>query len=49
MPWYRKPPRAVNPATPDPGEERERRDNLNAVTMDGSVVEALPNAMLTVE
>jgi hypothetical protein len=34
-PQYQKPSRAVKPATPDPGEERVRRDNPNAVTMDG--------------
>jgi translation initiation factor IF-1 len=48
-PQYRKPPRPVKPATPDPGEERVRRDNPHAVTMDGEGAEALPNAMFTVE
>jgi translation initiation factor IF-1 len=48
---YRKPSRPNKPATPDDGEERERarRENPNAVTMDGKVVEALPNAMFMVE
>ena len=48
-PQYRKPLRPVNLATPDPGEERVRRDNPNAVPMDGKDVETLPNAMFTVE
>jgi translation initiation factor IF-1 len=48
-PQYRKPPRPVKPATPDPGEERVRRDNPNAVPMDGKDVETLSNAMFTVE
>ena len=48
-PQYRKPPRPVKPAAPDATEERVRRENPNAVTMDGRVVEALPNAMFTVE
>ena len=48
-PQYRKPPRPVKPATTDVPEERVRRENPNAVTMDGRVVEALPNAMFTVE
>ena len=47
---YRKPPRPVKAPTPaDATEERVRRENPNAVTMDGRVVEALPNAMFTVE
>jgi translation initiation factor IF-1 len=47
---YRKPPRPVKPPAPgDATEERVRRENPNAVTMDGRVVEALPNAMFTVE
>jgi translation initiation factor IF-1 len=47
---YRKPPRPVKaPAPADAIEERVRRENPNAVTMDGRVVEALPNAMFTVE
>jgi translation initiation factor IF-1 len=47
---YRKPPRPGKPTpTPDNSEERVRRENPNAVTMDGKVVEALPNAMFMVE
>jgi translation initiation factor IF-1 len=46
---YRKPPRAVQPPVTEVPEERVRRENPNAVTMDGKVVEALPNAMFTVE
>ena len=48
-PQYRKPPRPVKPVSPDTTEERVRRENPNAVTMDGKVTEALPNAMFTVE
>jgi len=48
-PQYRKPPRPVKLVTPDTTEERVRRENPNAVTMDGKVTEALPNAMFTVE
>ena len=43
---YRKP---VTPAAPPTTEARPRRENPNAVTVDGRVVEALPNAMFTVE
>ena len=44
---YRKPPRpAPTPATPT--EERPRRENPDAITVDGRVVDALPNAMFTV-
>jgi translation initiation factor IF-1 len=39
----------VKPVSPDTTEERMRRENPNAVTMDGKVTEALPNAMFTVE
>lgn len=48
-PQYRKP---VKPATPAPGdvvEERPRRTNPDAITVDGKIVDALPNAMFTVE
>ena len=48
-PQYRKPPRPVKLVSPDTTEERVRRENPNAVTMDGKVTEALPNAMFTVE
>lgn len=43
---YRKPP---TPAPAPTTEARPRRENPNAVTVDGRVVEALPNAMFTVE
>jgi len=47
-PQYRKPSRpAPNPATPV--EERPRRQDPDAITVDGRVVDALPNAMFTVE
>ena len=48
-PLYRKPPRPVKTVTPDVVEERVRREKLNAVTMDGKITEALPNAMVTAE
>ena len=48
-PQYRKPPRPVKLVSPDTTEERVRRENPNAVTMDGKVTDALPNAMFTVE
>ena len=48
-PQYRKPPRQVKLVAPDTTEERVRRENPNAVTMDGKVTEALPNAMFKVE
>jgi translation initiation factor IF-1 len=37
----------VRPATPT--EERPRRENPDAITLDGRVIDALPNAMFTVE
>jgi translation initiation factor IF-1 len=48
-PQYRKPFRPTPPPAPVAPEERARRENPNAITMDGKVVEALPNAMFTVE
>ncbi len=46
---YRKPPtRSAVPAAP-PTEERTRRENPDAITVDGKVIDALPNAMFTVE
>src|SRR5512145_2617581 len=45
---YRKPPvRSAQPAAPT--EERVRRENPDAITVDGRVIDALPNAMFTVE
>jgi translation initiation factor IF-1 len=45
---YRKPPvRSAAPAAPT--EERVRRENPDAITVDGKVIDALPNAMFTVE
>jgi translation initiation factor IF-1 len=47
---YRKPPsRSATPATATPPEERTRRENPGAITVDGKVIEALPNAMFMVE
>ncbi|CAN5498920.1 hypothetical protein BH09CHL1_BH09CHL1_09840 [soil metagenome] len=40
----------VRPATPAvPTEERPRRQDPDAITVDGKVIDALPNAMFTVE
>jgi translation initiation factor IF-1 len=45
---YRKPPsRSATPAAPS--EERTRRENPDAITLDGRVIDALPNAMFTIE
>jgi translation initiation factor IF-1 len=45
---YRKPAsRSAVPATPL--EERPKRQDPDAITVEGRVVEALPNAMFTVE
>jgi len=46
-PVYRKPPRPVTPAPPT--ESRGPRTNPDALAVDGKVLEALPNAMFTVE
>ena len=47
-PQYRKP---FRPAPPAPGqvEDRPRRHDPDAITADGRVKDALPNAMFTVE
>lgn len=46
-PQYRKPPtRSATPVTAT--EERPRRENPDAIAVDGRVVDALPNAMFTV-
>ena len=50
-PQHRRPTRPARPAPP-PGtvtEERPRRQDPNAIAVDGRVVDALPNAMFTVE
>jgi len=45
---YRKPTKpATGPAAPV--EERPRRQDPDAITVDGKVIDALPNAMFTVE
>jgi translation initiation factor IF-1 len=46
-PQYRKPVRPASPPTDT--EARPRRENPDAITVDGRVVDALPNAMFTVE
>ncbi len=49
-PQYRKPIRPAKPAAPGTAtEERPRRENPDAIAVDGRVVDALPNAMFTVE
>ncbi len=49
-PQNRRPSRPVRPVVPPvPGEERPRRQDPNAIAVDGKVVDALPNAMFTVE
>ena len=46
----RRPTRPARQAPPPPvGEERPRRQDPNAIAVDGRVVDALPNAMFTVE
>jgi len=45
---YRKPSRPTTPATATL-EERPRRQDPDAITVEGRVVDALPNAMFTVE
>ena len=47
-PTYRKPTRPVKPPT-TPAPERPRHQDPDAITVDGRVVDALPNAMFTVE
>ena len=48
-PQYRKPFRPTPPPAGTPTEERPRRENPDAIALDGRVVDALPNAMFTVE
>ncbi len=48
-PQYRKPFKPPTPPATPPGEERSRRENPDALAVDGRVVDALPNAMFTVE
>ncbi len=45
---YKKPSRPARPATTQT-EERPRRQNPEALAFEGRVVEALPDAMFTVE
>jgi translation initiation factor IF-1 len=44
-----RPPQRPAPAPGTPTEERPRRQDPNAIAVDGRVVDALPNAMFTVE
>ena len=48
-PAYRKPVRNTTPAPGTTTEERPRRQDPDAITVDGKVVDALPNAMFRVE
>jgi translation initiation factor IF-1 len=48
-PAYRKPVRNTAPAPGTTTEERPRRQDPDAITVDGKVVDALPNAMFRVE
>ena len=47
-PQYRKPTKPATSGTVTV-EERPRRQDPDAITVDGKVVDALPNAMFTVE
>jgi len=47
-PQYRKPTRPAPPPAV-PADDRPRRQNPDAITADGRVKEALPNAMFRVE
>jgi len=44
-----RPTRGVTPGSAPAPSEGPRRQNPDAITIDGRVVEALPNAMFTVE
>lgn len=48
-PAYRKPVRHVPPAPGTVVEERPRRQDPDAISVDGKVVDALPNATFRVE
>jgi translation initiation factor IF-1 len=53
-PAFRRPAKPAKPgAPPTPGapgtEDRRRRENPDAIAVDGRIVDALPNAMFTVE
>ncbi len=48
-PQYRKPYTPPTPAAGTATEERPRRQNPDAITVDGKVIEALPNATFMVE
>ena len=47
-PQYRRPPRPA-PVPVGPSDERPRRQNPDAINVDGRVLDAVPNAMFTVE
>lgn len=48
-PQYRKPTRPAAPAATTPVPERVRHEDPNAISVEGRIVDALPNAMFTVE
>jgi len=48
-PVYRKPVRTTTPPAGTVTEERPRRSEPDAITVDGRVVDALPNAQFRVE
>jgi translation initiation factor IF-1 len=48
-PVYRKPPRPAKAAQPPTTETRPRHETPDAITVEGRVVDALPNAKFTVE
>ena len=53
-PAFRRPAKPAKPGTPvAPGapatDDRRRRENPDAITVDGRFVDAVPNAMFTVE
>lgn len=47
-PQYRRPTGPARPAPP-PTDERPRRVDPDAISVEGRVIDALPNAMFTVE
>lgn len=51
MPRPKKPVyhKTSRPAAPVVTEERPRKQNPDAITLDGKVIDALPNAMFTIE
>lgn len=46
---YKKPSRPATPAPAQAAPERVRHEDPNAISVEGRIVDALPNAMFTVE